>query len=62
VTGDRRKTRAVALSIGSNSVLIALKIFAGLVTGVGCDPDRGSAFLDRPACVDHRLLLAPQGG
>src|SRR3954466_13145208 len=33
MSNDRRKTRAVALSIGSNSVLIALKIFAGLVTG-----------------------------
>src|SRR3954469_11095550 len=31
--GDRRKTRAVALSIASNSVLIALKIAAGMVTG-----------------------------
>jgi cation diffusion facilitator family transporter len=33
VTGDRRKTRAAALSIASNTILIALKIVAGLVTG-----------------------------
>jgi cation diffusion facilitator family transporter len=33
VTNDRRKTRAAALSIASNSGLIALKIVAGLVTG-----------------------------
>src|SRR3954462_8109714 len=30
---DRRKTRAAALSIASNSVLIALKVVAGLITG-----------------------------
>jgi cation diffusion facilitator family transporter len=30
---DRVKTRAAALSIASNSALIALKIFAGIVTG-----------------------------
>src|SRR3954453_13163857 len=33
VTNDRRKTRAAALSIASNSLLIALKIVAGVVTG-----------------------------
>src|SRR4051812_32735830 len=33
MTNDRRKTRAAALSIASNSVLIALKVVAGLVTG-----------------------------
>jgi cation diffusion facilitator family transporter len=30
---DRRKTRAAAISIGSNSALIALKIVAGIITG-----------------------------
>jgi cation diffusion facilitator family transporter len=30
---DRRKTRAAAISIASNTVLIALKVVAGLVTG-----------------------------
>src|SRR3954454_4561040 len=30
---DRIKTRAAALSIGSNTALIALKVFAGIVTG-----------------------------
>jgi cation diffusion facilitator family transporter len=33
MTDDRRKTRAAAISIASNSTLIALKIVAGLVTG-----------------------------
>lgn len=33
MTNDRRKTRAAAFSIASNSLLIALKIVAGLVTG-----------------------------
>jgi cation diffusion facilitator family transporter len=33
VTDDRRKTRAAALSIASNSVLIALKVVAGVITG-----------------------------
>jgi cation diffusion facilitator family transporter len=33
VSDDRRKTRAAALSIASNSFLIALKVFAGIVTG-----------------------------
>src|SRR3954465_2703495 len=33
VTNDRRKTRAAALSIASNSLLIALKVAAGVVTG-----------------------------
>jgi cation diffusion facilitator family transporter len=33
VNNDRRKTRAAAISIASNSVLIALKVVAGLVTG-----------------------------
>jgi cation diffusion facilitator family transporter len=33
VNPDRRKTRAAAISIASNSVLIALKIVAGLITG-----------------------------
>jgi cation diffusion facilitator family transporter len=33
VTDDRRKTRAAALSIASNSILIALKVVAGVVTG-----------------------------
>src|SRR3954452_22885497 len=32
-TNDRIKTRAAALSIASNSLLIALKIVAGLITG-----------------------------
>src|SRR3954464_9106388 len=33
VTRDRRKTRAAALSIASNTLLIALKIVAGVITG-----------------------------
>jgi len=33
VTNDRRKTRAAAISIVSNSLLIALKIVAGILTG-----------------------------
>jgi cation diffusion facilitator family transporter len=33
MTDDRRKTRAAAISIASNSTLIALKVVAGLVTG-----------------------------
>jgi cation diffusion facilitator family transporter len=33
VTNDRRKTRAAALSIASNTLLIALKVAAGVVTG-----------------------------
>jgi cation diffusion facilitator family transporter len=33
VTNDRRKTRAAAISIASNSLLIALKVMAGVVTG-----------------------------
>jgi cation diffusion facilitator family transporter len=33
VTNDRRKTRAAAISIASNSILIALKIVAGVITG-----------------------------
>src|SRR3954453_11388000 len=33
MTKDRRKTRAAALSIASNSVLIALKVVAGVITG-----------------------------
>jgi cation diffusion facilitator family transporter len=33
VSDDRRKTRAAAISIASNSLLIALKIVAGIVTG-----------------------------
>jgi cation diffusion facilitator family transporter len=33
VTDDRRKTRAAAISIASNSLLIALKIVAGIATG-----------------------------
>jgi cation diffusion facilitator family transporter len=33
MTADRRKTRAAAISIASNSLLIGLKIVAGLVTG-----------------------------
>jgi cation diffusion facilitator family transporter len=33
VTGDGRKTRAAALSIASNTLLIALKIVAGVLTG-----------------------------
>lgn len=33
MSDDRRKTRAAALSIVSNTLLIALKVFAGLVTG-----------------------------
>src|SRR4051794_6671902 len=33
MTNDRRKTRAAAFSIASNSLLIALKIVAGVITG-----------------------------
>jgi cation diffusion facilitator family transporter len=33
VTTDRRKTRAAAISIASNTLLIALKVVAGVVTG-----------------------------
>jgi cation diffusion facilitator family transporter len=33
VTDDRRKTRAAAISIASNTLLIALKIVAGVITG-----------------------------
>ena len=33
MTNDRRKTRAAAFSIASNTLLIALKIVAGVVTG-----------------------------
>src|SRR3954462_8839633 len=33
LTDDRRKTRAAALSIASNSLLIALKVVAGVITG-----------------------------
>jgi cation diffusion facilitator family transporter len=33
VSDDRRKTRAAAISIASNSLLIALKIVAGIITG-----------------------------
>jgi cation diffusion facilitator family transporter len=33
VTNDRRKTRAAAISIASNTILIALKIVAGVITG-----------------------------
>src|SRR4051794_8241503 len=33
MTNDRRKTRAAAFSFASNSLLIALKIVAGIVTG-----------------------------
>jgi cation diffusion facilitator family transporter len=33
VTNDRRKTRAAAISIASNSLLIALKVVAGVITG-----------------------------
>lgn len=33
MTDDRRKTRAAALSIASNSLLIALKLAAGAITG-----------------------------
>jgi cation diffusion facilitator family transporter len=33
MTNDRRKTRAAAISIASNSLLIALKIVAGVITG-----------------------------
>jgi cation diffusion facilitator family transporter len=33
VSNDRRKTRAAAISIASNSLLIALKVVAGVVTG-----------------------------
>lgn len=33
MTNDRRKTRAAAISIASNTVLIGLKVVAGIVTG-----------------------------
>jgi cation diffusion facilitator family transporter len=33
VNADRRKTRAAAISIASNTVLIALKVVAGVITG-----------------------------
>jgi cation diffusion facilitator family transporter len=33
MSNDRRKTRAAAFSIASNSVLIALKVVAGVITG-----------------------------
>src|SRR3954452_9990611 len=33
MSNDRRKTRAAALSIASNSLLIALKVVAGVITG-----------------------------
>src|SRR5437763_16707894 len=33
MSNDRRKTRAAAISIASNSVLIALKVVAGVITG-----------------------------
>lgn len=33
MTNDRRKTRAAALSIASNTLLIALKVLAGVLTG-----------------------------
>ena len=33
MTDDRRKTRAAAISIASNTVLIALKVVAGVITG-----------------------------
>src|SRR5689334_442194 len=33
MTSDRRKTRAAAFSIASNSLLIALKVAAGVITG-----------------------------
>jgi cation diffusion facilitator family transporter len=33
VTNDRRKTRAAAFSIASNTLLIALKVVAGVITG-----------------------------
>src|SRR5215212_12053262 len=33
MTHDRRKTRAAALSIVSNTLLIALKVVAGILTG-----------------------------
>jgi cation diffusion facilitator family transporter len=33
MTNDRRKTRAAALSIASNSALITLKVVAGVITG-----------------------------
>ena len=33
MTDDRRKTRAAALSIASNTLLIALKVVAGVITG-----------------------------
>src|SRR5690349_1018756 len=33
LNNDRRKTRAAAISIASNSLLIALKVVAGVVTG-----------------------------
>ncbi|HEX4734605.1 MAG TPA: cation diffusion facilitator family transporter [Thermoleophilaceae bacterium] len=33
MNADRRKTRAAAISIASNSILIALKVVAGVITG-----------------------------
>ena len=43
-------------------VLIVLKVVAGRGHGLGGDPHRGDALLDRPRRVDRRVLLRPQGG
>ena len=45
----RARSRAAAVSIVSNTLLIALKIVAGRPHGLGRDPHRGAALGDRPA-------------
>ena len=52
------RSRAAAVSIVSNTILIVLKIVAGF-TGLGRDPHRGAALGHRPARQLHRLLLRP---
>ena len=56
-----RKERAAAVSIISNTLLIALKLVAGRGHRLDRDPHRGRPLGDRPGGLDGRVLLGAQG-
>ena len=57
----RERTRAAAVSIVSNTLLIALKLFAGAVTGSVAILTEAIHSGDRPDRLLHRLLLRAPG-
>ncbi len=58
----RTKSGAAALSIASNSILIAIKLAAGAITGSIAILTEAVHSTDRPDRLGHRLRLGPQSG